>query len=356
MRCLLFIVWCLLSASVFAQQAESPINVNVVYPSQMQSTSSIALSGTVDAKQNAQLASLEAGVVDQLLVEIGDVVTKGQVLLTLNDDLGALLVESAKATLQASKVNLAEAQRLYKEVLVLSEQQVVAQTLIAERAALLANAEAELARSQANLALQQEILKRHTLYAPFDGVVASRSVDVGEWITQQTNVFTLVDEEHLRLNVLIPQQYYPLLSRAQNVAVKVLPDVQSAAPMDAVLSRFVPVSSGTSRSFQAQIDLPEGSDLAAGMSARAEIQIPNTSQNMFTLPLSAIKQHPDGGSSIFVVEDGKAKRIITPYIDLSNGMVSINQQPANLPYIVSGVELLRDGVRVTATNITETVL
>jgi RND family efflux transporter MFP subunit len=356
MHYLLYVVFGLFAVNAFAQQAPAAIDVNVVYPVQSQSSRIVTLSGTVEAKQHAQLASLESGLVSQLLVEIGDIVVKGQALLILNDSLAKLQVERATATLQAANVDLAEAERLYNEVLKLQKQQVVAQTLIAERAAFFANAQAQIARTQADVALQQEILARHTLRAPFDGVIASRNIDVGEWLTQQSAVLTLVDQTNLRLTVAVPQQYYRYLAKAKNVSVQVLPDTKQALPIAATLSRFVPVSNSTNRAFTAQIDLTKNDDLVAGMSARAEIEVPNTNQNMIILPLSAVKLHPDGGSSVFVIENGKAKRVITRYIDLRDGTVAITGQPFDKAYVVSGVEVLTDGSPVNTNDVSAVTL
>ena len=331
-----------------AQSQQTPINVDVFYPNQTQSNLTIILTGTVEAKQRAQLAPLEAGRVKQLEVEIGDIVTTGQTLLSLDSKLAELEVQAAKASLMATQVNLNEANRLYQEVLMLSKQQLVAQTLISERAALLANSEAQLANVQATLSLRQELLNRHTLQAPFAGVIAQRNVDLGEWITQQTPVLTLVAQDDLRLTISIPQQYYSRLAKQLNVSVKVVPDSVDAASFSAVLNRFIPVSDPVTRTFMAQIDLPKESNLVAGMSARAQISLPNTSQNTFMLPRSAIKQHPDGGSSVFIVKNGMAKRIITSYVQMSGNLVEISDHPVDLPYIVTGVELLKDGTPVTA--------
>lgn len=331
-----------------AQSQQTPINVDVFYPNQTQSNLTIILTGTVEAKQRAQLAPLDAGRVKQLEVEIGDIVTTGQTLLSLDSKLAELEVQAAKASLMATQVNLNEANRLYQEVLMLSKQQLVAQTLISERAALLANSEAQLANAQATLSLRQELLNRHTLQAPFAGVIAQRNVDLGEWITQQTPVLTLVAQDDLRLTISIPQQYYSRLAKQLNVSVKVVPDSVDAASFSAVLNRFIPVSDPVTRTFMAQIDLPKESNLVAGMSARAQISLPNTNQNTFMLPRSAIKQHPDGGSSVFIVKNGMAKRIITSYVQMSGNLVEISDHPVDLPYIVTGVELLKDGTPVTA--------
>lgn len=348
MRCALSLLLIVLAASATARQT---IDVNVVYPLQNQSSQVITLSGTVEAKQHAQLASLEAGLVAKLHVEVGDMVEEGQALLSLNNRLINLQVASAKASLQAAKVNLAEAQRLYDEVLSLSEQQLVAQTLIAERAAMLANTKAQLARIEADVSLQQELLARHVLRAPFTGVIANRSVNVGEWITQQSAVFTLVDPNNLRLSVAVPQQYYRYLAKAEKVPVTVMPDLSQSSNFSAVLSRFVPVSNSSNRTFIAQIDLAENADLVAGMSARAEINVPNTEQDRIILPRSAVKLHPDGGSSVFVVENGKAKRVLTPYTDMRDGKVAIAGLDSSQAYAVSGVELLRDGAAVNAIDV-----
>jgi RND family efflux transporter MFP subunit len=336
---------------VTAQSQQSPINVDVFYPNPIQSNINIILTGTVEAKQRAQLAPLEAGRVKQLEVEIGDIVTKGQTLLSLDSKLAELEVLAAKASLMAIQVNLNEANRQYQEVLLLSKQQLVAQTLISERAALLANSEAQLANSQATLSLRHELLNRHTLQAPFAGVIAQRNVDLGEWITQQTPILTLVAQDDLRLTISIPQQYYSRLAKQLNVSVKVVPDSVDAQSFSAVLNRLVPVSDPSTRTFMAQIDLPKETDLVAGMSARAQISLPNTSQKTFMLPRSAIKQHPDGGSSVFIVKNGMAKRIITSYVQMSGNLVEISDHPVDLPYIVTGVELLKDGTPVTANTV-----
>ncbi len=342
---------CFYTGSAMAQDS---LKVDVVYPDQQQKNSVIMLPGTVESNQHAQLATLEAGRVDALHAEVGDVVLKGQLLLTLESQLAQLEVYGAQAEVKAAELNYQEADRLYQEVQRLSAQKLVAKTLIAERAALLANAEVQLARVKASLKLQQERLNRHTLKAPFDGVIADRQVDVGEWTTPQAAVMTLVDQNDLRLAIQVPQQYYSQLYSPvkSDVAVKVIPDVPGIQPFSTSISRLVPVSDIETRTFSAHIDIPVNDDataieLVTGMSAMTEIIVPGSEHDAVILPRSAIKQHPDGNSSIFIVQNNTAKRVVTDYMLMSNGQVAIHNQPPNQGYIITAVELLKDGSPIT---------
>ncbi|WP_223788528.1 efflux RND transporter periplasmic adaptor subunit [Marinicella meishanensis] len=343
----MLVVGCLVFAA--AVRAQAAVQVDVVYPQQLQQSQTLRLPGTVQAKQHAQLATLEAGRVERLAVEVGEVVEAGQVLLSLEHRLAELQVTGAAAEVRAAELNRQEAQRLYDEVQRLSVQQVVAKTLIAERAALLAKAEAELARVKANHSIQRERLKRHSLKAPFAGVVAERNVDVGEWVTPQNPVMTLVAQRDLRLVIEIPQQHFHTLQNIQEIPVAVIPDTAGITPMATTLTRLVPVSDVQTRTFTAQIDLPEQAtgDWVPGMSATAELTFPNSSQAAIMLPQTAIKRHPDGNSSVFVVENNRAKRLVTPHTEMTGNQVTIYGLPADRAYIVKGVEMLQDGMPVT---------
>jgi len=348
------IIWVLAICCVMpSAQAQDVVQVDVMYPQTLKQSQTIRLPGTIQARHHARLATLESGRVKELAVEVGDVVSAGQDLLSLEQDLAELQVAGAAAEVKTAQLNLSEAQRLYDEVQRLSAQQVVAKTLIAERAALLANAETELARVRASHSLQQERLDRHNLQAPFSGVIAERTVDVGEWVTPQTPVLTLVAQTDLRLSIEVPQQHFHTLSDTSAVQVRVVPDAAGVSPVLASLSRLVPVSNVQTRTFTAQIDLPDdqANGLIPGMSATAELTFPGNTQNAIILPMSAIKRHPDGNSSVFVVENNRAKRLVTGFTPLADNQVAIYGLPADQAYIIKGVEMLKEGAEVSMNEV-----
>ncbi|UTW44223.1 efflux RND transporter periplasmic adaptor subunit [bacterium SCSIO 12696] len=321
--------------------------VDVFYPAPEPTYQALTLTGTVEAVQNANLASLQAGVIERFFVEVGDRVTQGQKLMALDATLAKLTLAEARASVASSKVNLAEAKRLYQEALALSEQQALAQTLIARRKAAVSIAEAELSKQSSSLAYQQELVNQHTLYAPFNGVISQRNADLGEWVTQQSSVLGLVQQDKLRLVVSIPQEYYRLLKQPENIVVMVTPGVTGADGFKSTISRYVAVSNEQSRAFTAHIDLPALENLVPGMSASANLQFGATQQQLIWLPKKALKQHPDGGSSVFAVINGVAERFIVSVVDEKEQQIAVTGAPANHAYVTSGIALLRDGEPLT---------
>ncbi|GAA4890354.1 efflux RND transporter periplasmic adaptor subunit [Ferrimonas pelagia] len=317
--------------------------VDVYFPTTDQHQRNLLLTGTVEARQHADLAPLQDGVVAAIFAERGEQVAKGQKLLTLDSRLAELELQRVEAEVRASKVAQAEAVRRYQEVLGLSEQQLVPTTQMEERRSAVSVAEADLNRATALLALQQERLDRHTLYAPFAGVISARSINLGEWITRQSSVFTLVQQQDLRLALQVPQEYYARLVGTPDTLVTLLPETSAQQSSQVRLSQLVEVVSADSRTMTALVDLPRDAGWVPGMSARAQIALPRSELSVSWIPSSAVKAHPDGGASVFAVEQDRAKRYQVEIVERQEGRVAVMGLPADHSIVFSGIELLNDG-------------
>ncbi|MCW9000484.1 MAG: efflux RND transporter periplasmic adaptor subunit, partial [Kangiellaceae bacterium] len=304
----LFLASAPMAQSADSLEAEAEVEVEIIYPQQDAHKPTINLSGTIVAEQDAQLSSLEAGLVKSIYVEAGDKVESGQKLLSLDDTLTKLRLSQVEADHLSAQVRQAEALRQYNEVVSLAKRKVVSDSLLSERKAALASANAALSSTKAQVALQSEIVKRHTLSAPFGGVIAKRNVDVGEWIGQQSQIFQLVSSKSLRLVVDLPQEHISIVSQTQDAEVLVIPDVLPERQYRLKLSSIVAVSEPVSRTVQIRIDLPDNTNLIPGMSARAKFNLSSQSAQLTWLPKSALKRHPDGGNSVFTVKANKVKR------------------------------------------------
>ncbi|QOL24821.1 efflux RND transporter periplasmic adaptor subunit [Thalassotalea sp. LPB0316] len=334
--------------SLTSAQAQTQVDVYLTASGKLQK--SLDLTGTIEPKHRSNVAPLQAGVIDALFFEVGDKVEQGQKLLSLDSTLAKLDVEQAKAVMLAKQTQFKEAERLYQEVVALSKRELVAKTLLNERLAQVELAKAALAEAKATLATAKEIAERHTLYAPFAGVISHRHIDIGEWVSQQTTVLRLVAQKDLRLRVAIPQEYYSQLTNAEGIEVVVVPDFNQVQEIPARLNRIVAVADDQSRSIIGLIDLPSDSSLVSGMSAHAMIALPTQDQTIVWLPKTAIKQHPDGGASVFSVENNRVKRRLVSVVSSQAERVAVTGLSAELQVVISGVELLKDNDTVTVNN------
>ncbi len=326
------------------------IAVDLIYPQVNQFSEQLSLSGTIKSKQDAKVTVLQQGVVAKLFVEAGDHVSAGDTLLELNSSIAKAQYQQALASVEASEIAYQEAERLYQEVIKLSKQQVVAKTLIAERKATRAKALASMSQAKALLAERKEIVNRHTLRAPFSGVIVNRFAEVGEWVTPQATVFSLVANDKLRLELEIPQEYYANFKQT-NLVANITPDLQHASQFKANISNVVGATSELSRTFKVFIDIDKSIALIPGISATATIALQQSAQEKLWLPKTAIKHHPDGGYSVFSVTNNVAKRHIVKVIAEQAERIAVTNAPSNHAFVMSGVEALSDGLKVTVSSV-----
>jgi HlyD family secretion protein len=175
---------------------------------------SVAANGTLQPTNKADIGSELSGTVARVLVDVNDLVKKGQLLAELdtaklNDQVarsraalrvGEAKVRQSQATVQEATGNL---QRL-QEVSRLSAGRVPSQAELASAQATLARAQAESASAQAGvedaraaLSADETSLRKASIRSPINGIVLSRSVDPGNAVAaslQAVTLFTLAED------------------------------------------------------------------------------------------------------------------------------------------------------------------
>ncbi|GAB58906.1 efflux RND transporter periplasmic adaptor subunit [Rheinheimera nanhaiensis] len=335
------------SVGVLAQDAAP---VQVVQAKQQALAQQLVLSGSLTAQQDAALSSRTAGLVASLLVDAGAEVRAGQPLLKLDSTLAQHELAQQQAAFNAALVREAEAERLVTEAEQLSARQLFPQTELTLRRAALAQARADATRAKAALAQQQEVVARHTLTAPFAGVIARRFTDVGEWVDLGTPVLQLVSLNPLLLDLQVPQEYFSELNNLRRV--EVVPDLQSGQRLAATLSAAVPVGDAGARSFLARFSVNTGQQpLLPGSSASATLYFERDDSTVLVVPPDALLRHPDGNFSLFSIKDNTAQRHLVRLGKTSEqGVEILSGLPEGQPVVVRGNETLRDGQPVSIVN------
>jgi len=330
-------------------QSSAPLPVTVTLPESRQAVQQVELTGSFNARNAASLSPRLSGLVQELLVDAGDRVAAGDVLVRLDDRLAVLELAQAASALRQAQASLAEAERLRDEALRLKDSAVLPATEISARESALAIARAAVAVAQAQRDTQAERVQRHKVVAPFAGVISQRLSDPGEWVQIGTAVVELVDVNDLWLDVQAPQRLWPLLGAAP--AVEVTVDALGDRVLAAQVAARVPVSDPAARTFLLRLTLADRSaDITPGMSARVRLSLPGAQRNLI-IPRDALIRYPDGTTTVWVVDTTqsppRANQRQVQLVGVSGNSAEIVSGLApDQPVVVRGNEVLTEGQAV----------
>ncbi|MDR7193661.1 efflux RND transporter periplasmic adaptor subunit [Luteimonas terrae] len=259
-----------------------------------------SLTGTLTAERDARLSPRVDGLVARVHVDAGDRVTAGQALVELDPAVGRQALARVRAQVAEADAAAQEAERLFTEAQRLGEGQFIAASQIDARESELRLARAALDSARASEREQAELVERHVLPAPFDGVVAEKLAEAGEWVQRGTPVLSLVATDRVRLDVQVPQERYADLG--DDADVQVYADALGGETLRATIGARVPVTDAGARTFLLRLLVDDPQDrLLPGTSARAEVSLP-AREPALAVSRDALLRQPDGSYSLFVVE------------------------------------------------------
>ena len=171
--------------------AERSMPVSVVRSVRAPIAEEVNLTGDLQARRVSLLSAEVDGIVAKLFVDDGDRVSDQQIVLRLDDELSEIAQARASAEVDEAEQRHAEAQRRYSELTELAKQQHVPKTNVESSRAEIRFAEAALRQAQSDHRRAQALLKRHTVRAPFAGVVKRKLVEVGQWVETSSPLIEL---------------------------------------------------------------------------------------------------------------------------------------------------------------------
>ena len=343
-------VACALSMSsvVFAASDRSPL---VVVSKATTDTviKQVPLTGTVTSARVAQLSTEVSGLVKKVNVEVGDRVETGAALLELDREIEQLIMAALQAATRQARAELADAKRRYEDAELLRKQK-----SISENELRLLEAEVEVDKSmlikqQADERRQQARVERHTLRAPFDGVISERLTETGEWIEPGNPVLTLVAVDELRIEFRVPQEFFIRINPQSTLSVTL--DALPERVFDASIDTVVPVSDPSSRTFLVHATVnADDMRMTPGMSVHGKLGL-TTGREGVVVPRDAILRYPDGRVTVWIINSGtepptvSEKRVTTGHS--FDGLVTIREGIASGDVIiVRGNESLQEDQQV----------
>ncbi len=299
---LLLAVLGLIRTFVFSGREDGVINppplVSVTVVEAVELADVVTFSGAIAARDEAAIsAEGEGGRVSALNAEVGDRVKAGQVLARLDTSLVAPQVASLEASLQESKANAAVAEADYRRAQAVASTGALSAQEIERRGAAAIAAGAKVKVVSAQLAEAQARLRRTDVRAPFDGIVLTRSAEVGQLAGPGgAPLFRLGRAGGIEMRGNVAERDLPRLAPGQPARVRVT-GVEQA--FEGKVRLIGAVIDPQTRLGSVRIDLPANRDLRPGAFARGEISVGSGRRPL--LPQTAVMSDTTG-NYVFVVD------------------------------------------------------
>jgi RND family efflux transporter MFP subunit len=318
------------------------------------------LSGSVVAENQVELYPEVSGRVAEVLVQSGQAVEKGQVLLRLADEQYQESVRQAEAGYRIGQARVRQAKARYAEldaqarrIRSLGSQSLISPLELETSAAQLESAaadvelaEAQLAQDGASLAAQRDQLSKTVLRAPIAGLVGSRNAEVGMQLTSSTHVFTIGNLERVKVVVNLTDTMLAHIRQDQTVHLHV---GGSQGIAEARLSRISPFLNDVTRTTQAEIEAGNiGGLLRPGMFIPVDI-LYGESEQATLIPTSAVFTDPNSGNEgVFVVAE--APTLTPPVIGESTEGAPPLSEPKSVEFRPLSV-IARGGMEIATDSV-----
>lgn len=338
---LLILIGFRLSKNYAKINANSNVSTDLTYTSvtvapveQLVLNRSIQLVGYLDPNKEINIAAEAQGILTMLNVSLGQQVSKGAVLGTVDSKQKQLSLDAAKISVSKLEKDLTRYKNLYAGG-TLTEQQLD-----------------EMQNAYDNAVIQleqtQKQLNDATIKSPITGIITQKFVEQGSYINMSSPVATIVDISSLKikLNVSESNVYELKKGNLARITTNVYPNVS----FDGQIS-FISPKGDAAHNYEVEIEIKNNNEhpLKAGTFVNVKIDVPSLKQALYIPRAALIGSVND--ASVYVAEDNKA--VLTKiavgtgndkYLEVISGL-KLGQN-----IVVAGQVNLSDGKTIKANN------
>ena len=287
--------------------------------------------GTVRSAQVQRVNSNTREVIEDIAVEVGDHVKKGDILISLASQSQAAVLSARQAAYEDARSRYESLQKLYRAGGTSKQELDRANVQLKDESAKLRDARTTVSRTQIRSAL--------------NGVVVRRSAEKGEFAEPGRELLAVADFDRREVEMLVSPTIRGLIIPGMDVLVKAPWGGETMGK----IFRMDPEADAATGFFRAIVRLPAECRLIPGDYVRMEVRMVRR-ENTIAVPYESILRE-DGNPFVFVVSgEGASKRPIVTgegsggYVEVSEGL-----SPGE-KVVKTGAGSLYDGARLIISN------
>jgi len=270
----------------------SVLTVNGIVTKAENFSNSLAIAGTIEANEQVDIRSEVSGLVTDILFNEGTNVSKGKVLVKINDlELQAQLSQALTRQKLAQETEYRAGKLLEKEAISKEEYDV---------------ALSELRSLQSQTQLIRAQLAKTLIRAPFSGKIGLRTISAGEYITPASNIARLVSTNPVKILFSIPEKYAGTIKLNTQISFTV---AGSNSPYSGTVYAIEPGIDMSTRTLQLKAKASNNNgELLPGSFAKIDLPLSNVNDAILVPTESIIPVLQ--GKKVYISSNGKAKEIL----------------------------------------------
>jgi membrane fusion protein (multidrug efflux system) len=308
---------------------------------------SVQANGTLIARHHTKLNALVDGQIENIPVDLGDTIRKGQLLFRIRTVDYELAYRQAEANIARAEVILKDRKREKNRMQNLFNAGSATQQTWDQAVTAYEEADAALVQARVARDIARQYLTDCTVKAPYDGVLTARFFEQGEYAKKGSTIVEIMDLTVLNAELGIPERYAGKISRGLPVTLSVN---SGSDPVQGEIVAVNPKIDQSTRTFliKVTVDNQDGK-LQSGLFCSALFQLPP--QRAQTAIPSAALSRDEGRSAVWIVKDGKAFKKLVRTGDSTDGWIRIldGLEPGDT-VVTEGAGGLLDGVPVMVAN------
>ena len=255
-------------------------------------TRTVRVSGSAEPRRVGAVNAEVSGRLAEVRAEVGDKVSAGQVIALFDTTVLRSTLAAQEATLEAKEAQRRLAASTLERSRRLGSAGISSEATLLQAEADLLSLEAQVRGLEAGVADARKSLADAEVKAPFDGVVSQRSVEAGQSVPLNTELFQVVDLQEMQIEALVPTSRISEVRVGQSAQMRI--EGSSGRVVEAKVARIAPVAVAGSRAVRVYLSVPNGEGLLrGGLFATGEIAI-ESFPDVIALPAAAIRRDEEG--------------------------------------------------------------
>lgn len=313
-----------------AKNVQDVKNVSVLEVQESLFSNFLEVQGRIDAEDNVQVSPEAQGVVTAVYASIGQNVGRGQVLAQIDDKVLRQNISELQTQLDLANTLFQRQKNLWDQKIGTEIQFITAKT---QKEA----AERRIATLRSQIAM-------YKIKAPISGTIDAMDMKVGSVASPGMSSIRIINASKLKAKAQVAESYAGRVSQGDNVQV-ILPDLPDT--INTKISFASKTIDPVSRSFNVEIKLPSNARYRPNMLSILKI-VDYRNDKALVVPVSAI-QKAENGDYLFIIENGKAKRVNVQTGKVSEGRAEIlSGLKAGDKIVIAGTDGLSEGDIVKA--------